>query len=494
MATTFVCGVQALLVLTTAGAPVRLGVPLPAAAVAQGLRLEGPGALQWRRLPVGGLAPDPVWVEIGIAGAGQRARIAAGGAPACPDGRGPAFVREQAERALPEGRLTSVRWRWCDGSEDEIARTVFHAACIVGGEPYAAGEARTVVLGGAPALRAAPAVHLPRRLLVSAGLLPPGGRLGEPVRRQLALARPRLCELPGALGAGDYARGDGTVTNLEYDTALALLRLALADGSADALAQAQRSAVHLADHDLDLRTGLPFPHGPGHRTGVPDPGHAWLQGLLYVGLLTADDGLIGVAAAIARGLAAHPPSGEGRQELARDYAWPLLELESFLAVSPDAAVAAAADRLAASIDRRFHAGLRTYRFGEGELGGGDYLERAWITGGIVVPALQAHLDRRPDPTIAAHVQAVRQGLLDRIGTQRSGLPVHWRLGRGRDAEHRAVGMPEALLLLEAFPPADLRRLLRRGTVREAVAEVPRLDDLDLATSFTMVARCTWVWR
>jgi hypothetical protein len=51
-----------------------------------------------------------------------------------------------------------------------------------------------------------------------------------------------------------------------------------------------------------------------------------------------------------------------------------------------------------------------------------------------------------------------------------------------------------MLVLEAFEPADLRRLLRRETIGDAIAEVPAPDDPDLATKFSMVARCTWVWR
>jgi hypothetical protein len=49
-------------------------------------------------------------------------------------------------------------------------------------------------------------------------------------------------------------------------------------------------------------------------------------------------------------------------------------------------------------------------------------------------------------------------------------------------------------MLEAFDRQDLQRLLRRESVQDGLAEVVRPDDPDLATSLTMVARCTWVWR
>jgi hypothetical protein len=484
---------QGLLTVSLDGKPVRFGVPLPAAALAQGLRLQGGGALQWRRLPVGGALADPVWVELAIVGATGSTRVIGGGAPESADGRGPAFVREEEEVLLPHGRERRVRWRWSDGSIDECARTELSVDTEIGGEVYTAGEARTVWTGAATT-RADVVCALPRRLFEVVSLLPSGGRSAAAVQKHLASLVPLLRELPGARGAGDFGRSGKVVTNLEFDTTLALLRAAVALRDEKAFAMAGRTAQHLRDRDLDPRSGLPFPHGLDHRTGVPAPGHAWLEGLLHVGLLRADDGHLAAARNMGLALAACPPMGEGRQELARDYAWPLLELEALLAIDPDPGIARAADRLATAIARRYDAQARTFRFGEGEVGDG-YLERGWITGGIVVPALQAHLRRVPNTEIAACVAAVQQALLDQIGRARPGLPTHWRCAGGRTfAEHREAHAAEAMLVLEAFEPADLRRLLRRETIGDSIAEVPAPDDPDLATKFSMVARCTWVWR
>jgi len=484
---------QGLLTVGLDGKPVRFGVPLPAAALAQGLRLQGGGALQWRRLPVGGALADPVWVELAIVGATGSTRVIGGGAPESADGRGPAFVREEEEVLLPHGRERRVRWRWSDGCIDECARTELSVDTEIGGEVYTAGEARTVWTGAATT-RADVVCALPRRLFEVVSLLPSGGRSAAAVQKHLASLVPLLRELPGARGAGDFGRSGKVVTNLEFDTTLALLRAAVALRDEKAFAMAGRAAQHLRDRDLDPRSGLPFPHGLDHRTGVPAPGHAWLEGLLHVGLLRADDGHLAAARNMGLALAACPPMGEGRQELARDYAWPLLELEALLAIDPDPGIARAADRLATAIARRYDAQARTFRFGEGEVGDG-YLERGWITGGIVVPALQAHLRRVPNTEIAACVAAVQQALLDQIGRARPGLPTHWRCAGGRTfAEHREAHAAEAMLVLEAFEPADLRRLLRRETIGDAIAEVPAPDDPDLATKFSMVARCTWVWR
>ena len=484
---------QALLVLTLDGRHARIGVPLPAAAVARGLRLEGHGHLQWRRLPVGGATSDPVWVELALCGSGT-VQLVAGGATPCPDGRGPVFVREVEERTLPHGKEEHHRWLWCDGVVDEIVRTVFTVDTVVDGETFAAGEALTVSSGGA-AERSALLCRLPGRVFEAAGVLPPRGRLGDDLRRQLAATLPALRELPGRRGAGDFARSGGVITNGEFDTTLAVLRCALSFRDEALLQLAARCAVQVRDRDLDARTGLPFPHGMEHRSGLPEGGHAWLQGLLGVGLLTADDSHLATARSMAHALSATMPRGEGRGERARDFAWPLLALETLLAVDADQQAAKAADRLAISIDGRFDPAVRTFRFGEGEVGPGIHLERAWITGGIVLPALQAHLARRPQAALSSHVRAVQQGLLDQIAAARGGLPTHWRCAGGRTFQpHLARGDPAAVLMFEGLAPPDLQRLLRREHVRDYIAEVLSPDDPDIATALTMVARCTWVWR
>ena len=161
----------------------------------------------------------------------------------------------------------------------------------------------------------------------------------------------------------------------------------------------------------------------------------------------------------------------------------------------ESVVAAAADRLAVSIGRRFDASARTFRFGEGEVGGGVYFERGWLTGGLLLPALSAHLQRRPDQRLAECVATVRGMLLERLGRSGPGLPTHWRIAEGRCfAEHREEQTAEAAFLLEALPLADLQRLLRRAAVGRAVEGLPSPDDPDIATQLSLLARCGWVWR
>jgi len=496
MATLTAMLAQTLLVVTAASeaAPMRFGLPLPASAIAGGLGLRGAGVLQWRRLPVGSVDADPVWVEIAIDGARGRVRLLAGGVAATPNGRGPAYALETLERVVAHGRERVSRWRWRSGVVDERVTVEFHAATEVDGESYGIGEAHTRWSPGAE-VRGLAATVVPRAVWQRAGVLPPAGRLGARLRRHLRQVRERLVEMPGQRGRGDFSRSGGIVTNLEFDTSLALLRLGLASGDREAVAQGFRAAGHLHDRDLDLLTGLPFAHGRSHRAGRVESGHAWLQGLLLTGLIMADDERIDAARGLGAALAARPPRGKGRFERARCYAWPLLELEALLAVDPDPVLAAAADRLARAIDLRFDASCGTWRFGEGEVGGGVYLERGWITGGLVVPAMRRHLARRSDPEMAARVRQVQAALLENIGSGRAGLPTHWRCAGGRTfAQHRVERDPKALWLLDGLEPPDLRRLLRREEVRDCIAEVPDFDDPDLPTSFSIVARCRWVYR
>lgn len=486
-------GLQVLLTIPPSPEPVRFGCAVPAGAIANGLRLAGAEAVafQWRLLLSGVDRRGQVWIELAATRGGGR--LLAGGQAAASGAAGAAYVRTEQRAAADGGADVVTTWQWADGTIDRLRQFEFSRALQVDGERFQAGEVRSVDEGGLAA-RAGAAARLPRGYWTRVGLLPADGGSGGAARQRLLAVVPRLPELPGVRGAGDFSRSGGTITNLEFDTTLGLLRLALCSMEPDVLERARRSARHLVDRDLDRATGLPFAHGPDHRLGVPQTGHAWLTGLLWTGLLTADDRLIDAAQALAQVLAVTPPAGEGRGERARDWAWPLLELERYLETFDDPKVAAAADRLAASIALRYDGSVPTFRFGEGEVDN-VWFERGWITGGIVVPALRAHLLRRPAPTLQAQVDAVAAALADRIGVGKPGLPTHWRVAGGRPfAEHRGVRDPKSFLLLEALRPADLRRLLRREDVRAALVEVPEFEDPDLATSFSLLARCDWVYR
>ena len=490
-------GLPPLITVPTDGQPMRFGISVPAAELAAGLSLSGPGAMQWRRLPVGLAESEHVWIELAIVAPRGTVRVLRGGAGPCPDGRGPAFVLAKDEQRVAHGTVRVVRWQWVDGTVDERSRTTFTAITELGGETYQVGEGLTTVTPGL-AERAHYWLQRGHAPAIRYGLLPAranGLTATKGVRKHLQKVLPCLVEMGGRRGAGDFVRQDGVVTNLEFDTTLALLRCAVAMRSERAWQLALRAAGPLQDRDLDVRTGLPFVHGVSHRAAPPEPGHTWLEGLLWVGLLTADDDALVAARSVGRALAAYLPVGTGRNERMRDYGWPLLQLECLLRVDPTTRITVAADRLAAAIVMRFDAGARTFRFGEGELGGGVYLERAWLTGGILIPALQQHLRRQPNEEIANKVRVVQRALLARIGSGARGLPTHWRIAHGRaTAEHFERNSARATWLLEALSTRDQARLLRRSSVRRAVAETPALEHPDLATEFTLLARCRWLWQ
>ena len=486
---------QVLLTFAVEGeGPVRFGFPLPAQQLQRGLRVSVTGArLQWRRLQG---RPDPqsdrVWVELSVAGVRGRARLLAGGVGPSEEGCG-AVVTVRTELESDRGwDLRRVRWRWCSGEVDELERRTFNELSEYGGEVFDPGESLTLA---SPALTGRfLRVRIHSDQWRRAGVLPGTGRLSRRFRERLAELAIGLRELPGARGCGDYGRSGGVVTNLEFDTTLGFARLGLASSSPALLARALGSARHLADRDLHPRSGLPYRHGPGHRVMSPRPGHAWLAGLLLVGCMSADDLLIAAARTIAHGLARHPPPDEAAVERARDYGWPLHELEVWLRFSDDPVCRRAADAYSANLAGRWDARAGVMRFGEGERRG-FYEERAWITGGILVPALRLHLARRPDAELAGVVRVTERRLLQLMAGAAAGLPIRYRVSDGEvRGQLRLRGAVEGYMSLAGVAPAALMRCLSRSAVRRALLAIPDEDDPDLATSLSIAARSDWVYR
>ncbi|MEC7584952.1 MAG: hypothetical protein VYE77_11600 [Planctomycetota bacterium] len=479
----FALALQVVLTLPPCPAPVRFGLPLPIEQVQQGLCVRGRGKVQLRRL---GLiaGPDLVWAEVAVAEAKGAVRLV----PA--KGRGEPGVEVYRLQRSADG---TAEWSWCDGTTDRRTRRRVERLEHSGGERWQVGEWETVE-SAALSRRWLVVTSLPRRLWQRAGLLP--RRLGaeqQGLRHLRAVAR-ALVEMPGRRGAGDYARSGGVVTNLEFDMPLAFLRLGLACKDAGLLERARRSAWHLVDRDLDQASGLPFAHGVGHRHSAPSLGHTWLSGLLWVGALTADEGLMDAARQIAGAVAGETATSRGEVERARDYGWPLWEMETYLRMLPDPVVAAAADRTARALHARFDRRLGTFRFGEGEAGPGQYLERAWITGGIVLPALRTHLRRRPDPVLQAVVDEVADDLLRTCLQGGPGVATHWRLADGRPfGLYHARQDPKVWMMLEGLGIDGRARLLQKGRVKRSMLATPDPEHPDRATHLAMIARNLWVY-
>lgn len=497
---------QALLTFTVAGGgPVRFGFPLPEAALARGLALEGSAdaVLQWRPLHS---AADPRtqrrWCEIVVAGPGlehdgkRTLRLRSGGGPASHDAGGPVCTRRVEVEQASATRTTTTSWEYVGGVVDRRVRTeVVAGELVLGDERLAVGEAATDE--GAAVMARTLRVSIAPQEWARAGVIPKPTRLGAPWRDHLRAAGKQLQSLPGVRGAGDFAREGGVVTNLEFDTTLGFARLGLACADPTLLARAAQSARHLVDHDLEPDSGLPFAHGQDHRQSPPEPGHAWLQGLLLAGCLFAEDDWITAAGSMARGLARRPrtPPQYAAHDRARDLGWPLLEMEAWLRFRPDPAVARAADDVARELIARFDARAGVVRFGEGERRDGAYEDRAWLTGGILVPALRAYAERTRDARARAIVRASEERLLALLRRGQRGIPIRYYVDRdGLGSELRLSGTAEGFLVLEGLDPVGLGRILARSQVAASLEGVPRPDDPDVATQFSIAARCQWVLR
>ena len=152
------------------GAPLRLGLRVPRAVLAQGLSLSGGGAMQWRPLPLGtaarergGRTPSPraeIWIEVAICAPCGRVQLRLGGDPAAPSGAGPAFVLRRDVRRATTGCVSVTRWEWCDGTVDERTRTTFAVGCEVGGAHAGAVEALSETRAGCVCFARRQVVHL----------------------------------------------------------------------------------------------------------------------------------------------------------------------------------------------------------------------------------------------------------------------------------------------------------------------------------------------
>ena len=220
-----------------------------------------------------------------------------------------------------------------------------------------------------------------------------------------------------------------------------------------------------------------------------------MSGLLLIGCLAAEERLISSARRIARGLARHPAMGEDEDDLVRDVGWPLLEMETWLRFEDDREVAAAVGGLIAKLKRRFDGRLGVFRFGEGERKKGVYEAPLWVTAGSLLPGLRAFVARTGDRDMARILRRVERSLTDLIRNGKPGVPVRaWMVEARVYRQVRVKGYPSVFMVLEGLSPKEVRRCLQRRQVQAALGEVPAYDDVDLPTSFSIVGRCSWIYR
>lgn len=478
--------------------PVRFGFPVPVTALTRGLRVEGsPGArLQWSVIQTDpGLEGERLWAEIAILDHRGRGRVKIGGVPPVPAAGGD-VVRVATTVTMHDDREDhTTTWTWADGTVDTVVRSVL----LEDAPPRDAGEATTVA--GVDVLARRTRVRIPSSAWRAVGVLPRADGSGRAWRQALLDAFEHLPAAPGERGRGDYVRGaDGeTVTNLEFDTTLGLARLALGEDSPELLLASWHSCRHLLDVDLDTRSGLPFCHGSDHRRAPPELGHVWCTGARLVGCTFADRATIAGALSIARGLAArvrarHVPEGIG--DRMRDEAWPLFELERALRFADLPPLRAGADAAAYAMLRRWDEGFGCFRYGEAETRSENVLrDRIWVTSGIALPALKLHAERTGDRRITAIAAAIERRAAAALMQGRQGVPVQLVIGRDGpfDAVH-AEAAAEGFLLLDGLGSGIRTRALRRSGVRAGLdGALDRAHD-DLATRFSIIARCDWVHR
>ncbi len=498
------------------GGPVQFGLPMPLISLERGLDVAGPAGIRWSWEP---LHEPPegaefVWARFRIVGliAGEHGlRIRVGGSEPNADA---VCVRQVTTADSPAGRVTTTVRRWVDGTVDRRERVLLARTTVDdAGEQWRGGEVQHEQSEGLVARQTSARVQA--SVFRRARVLPlssRGGRAKDYVEHLVQCAVQGLPRAPGRRGLGDFVRrgvvssvtatrdAPDVITNLEFDTTLGLARVALVAGRAKLLRDARMAAWHLVDRDVDRRSGLPYPHGKDHRTGRPEPGHAWVQGALLVALLTADQDLLTEVRSLAKSLARHPSRElTGGIERARDFAWPLLELSAYLAFEDAEDCRAATASLFAQIVRRWDPVRETFRFGEGEGPNGLYTERLWITLGLVVPAVRAHLRAYPDAEWDARLRRVEARTMRRVRRGKPGLPLRYRSvvdARGKEqtfGEVRRAG-PEGFFMLAGLSDASRRRLLARSQVRASLPVLPTADDPALATTWSMLARTDWLYR
>lgn len=506
---------QVLLTLNpTPAGPVRLCLPLRRQQLARGLRVVGaaspkiaghsPGPnLQWRLLQTQAPAgAKRLWVELCFLGTGGIVRLVMGGAGPTADAGGPVMTR--TTRSTREDAATTERteWRYRDGSVHWIERREFRKQTVgQGGVAFAPGEVLTRTSNGFREHLAHSLMAVAPRTWRRLGVLPAGGRAARGIRKHLVTTWAGMTTMGDVRGRGDYQRAGGIITNLEYDTTFGLARMGLCARNMRMLMAAHEAACHQIDRDLHGKTGLLHQHGREHRSGAPDPGHTWLQGLLLVGCLTGDDRLLAGARRIAGGLSrvSSAAQQDSPRDRCRDLAWPMLGLESFLAFEQNPATVAAADRLLRQLAARWDETHEAFGFGEGrgrrrEPNKARYRERAWLVGGLLLPGMRAAHARTKKTWLGKRVRQLESRHL-RWLRGADGIPTSvWLQGTNVVGRSHTKQHASAFLFLEGLPARGVAAMLRRRGVQRALRDTPASDDPNLATSWSMAARCDWIYR
>jgi len=196
----------------------------------------------------------------------------------------------------------------------------------------------------------------------------------------------------GARDFGDFRLFGRVWSNLEYDTALGLLLLAVREGSESLLVAAEDALFHARVVDRihgGVEEGFAHQHAPDHsRRGRHEVGHGWIEGAIAAARLGGDPAAIEDALvfgeALLRLLDRPAPDTE------RTFGWPIVALAALCDAFPGRGFEEALEARTAALLAR-EAGEGLFVFGERwdpETGVAEV--SVWLQGGLLLEALSKY--------------------------------------------------------------------------------------------------------
>ncbi len=198
----------------------------------------------------------------------------------------------------------------------------------------------------------------------------------------------------GFMNYGDYRKSYGIWANQEFDPAHGLLRRFLWTGNPRDLSMAESIVAHWLSYDRAgkddpaARPGTPWMHGRAHRSGLKEPGHAWLDGPLLLYTLTGEPEHLEAALQVGDFLARSLP-GLKKTVLERNLSWSLYGLSALVEAGHDRYSGAMEQAACMLRSRQVKGGLFGFRESLHDEKS-CFESNTWVTSGITVEALLRH--------------------------------------------------------------------------------------------------------
>ena len=385
--------------------------------------------------------------------------------------------RDRALSAQSELRVDAVRLRPGDS-----------ASLVYVSTRASPGRGSTVVV--LPPARLLDALGLPRPLRAIKGVERLRRRLGRAItelsrRRSVAFERGRDHE--GELVFGHH----------EFDLAFGLAAWAICERDAKAWALGLRIAEQTLCcnrsrrwHSSAKGRRLPVRHGRAAGIGAVDCGHVFLQGVVVLAFASGDRLLVEEVIAALDELVELVAQELPRVERLRELAWPLLNLETGRRFVERGVWTSCVDKVLARLRSEVDVARGGFvLLGEHDTGYGRRRLDAWLSAGLLLPALEL--------SSAPLAKALRRQLAKALAAlpwRRGGLATHWLHDDARSWRPSSRSPPWAMaFLLEGF--ARIPRLAGRfRSARSRVAHElpdPRWDE---ATRLALCLRQAWIVR